>query len=114
MTSRSYETNGDLRLLEVKTTRGPATTAFYVTPNELEFSRSTATNHVLIRVFGYDDATDSGRYYEARGPLDDSYELVASEYRARLTQGRRGRATACQNAAEPRATYGHPSQPHRS
>jgi hypothetical protein len=82
---RSYETNGDLRLLEVKTTRGPATTAFYVTPNELAFSRSNPTNYVLIRVFGYDDATDSGRYYEARGPLDDSYELVASEYRAKLT-----------------------------
>jgi hypothetical protein len=40
---------------------------------------------VLVRVFGYDDATDSGRCYEALGPLDDAYELAPSEYRARLS-----------------------------
>ena len=51
---RSYEHDGTPRLIEVKTTRGAATAAFFVSPNEIALSRARADNYVLIRVFGHD------------------------------------------------------------
>jgi hypothetical protein len=49
----SYEHDGTPRLIEVKTTRGAATAAFFVSPNEIALSRARSDNYVLIRVFGY-------------------------------------------------------------
>ena len=41
---RSYEHDGTPRLIEVKTTRGAATAAFFVSPNEIALSRARADN----------------------------------------------------------------------
>jgi hypothetical protein len=81
---RSYELDETPKYIEVKTTRGAATAAFFVSPNEIAFSQAHADNYVLIRVFGYDDATDSARYYRVSGAVDTAFDLEATEYRASL------------------------------
>jgi hypothetical protein len=84
---RSFEAEGSPRFIEVKTTRGPASTAFFVSPNQVEFSSKHSDTYVLIRVFDYSDRNDSGRYYEVPGPLTDTFRLDATEFRASLVEG---------------------------
>ena len=81
---RSYELDEKPRLIEVKTTRGTATAAFFVSPNEIELSRTHAESYVLIRVFGYDGPSNRASYYHLRGALDDAFDLAPTEYRASL------------------------------
>lgn len=81
---RSYELDGTPRLIEVKTTRGAATAAFFVSPNEIALSSARADNYILIRVFGYHATTGSASYFQVRGALTDAFDLTPAEYRASL------------------------------
>lgn len=92
---RSFDADGTTRHIEVKTTAGPASNAFYVTPNEVNFSSEHPDTYVLMRLYGYATDTDSANYYETQGPILSSFSLAPTEYRARLgsvdvpaTQGR--------------------------
>ena len=82
---RSYELDETPKFIEVKTTRGAATAAFFVSPNEIAFSQAHADNYVLVRVFGYDDATDSASFYRVDGAVDKAFDLEPTEYRASLS-----------------------------
>ncbi len=81
---RSYHEDGTPKFIEVKTTRGAASAAFFVTPNEISFSEQHADQYCLIRVFAYDDATDSACFFEVSGALSAAFALVATEFRATL------------------------------
>ena len=81
---RSYELDETPRFIEVKTTRGAATAAFFVTPNEIELSRAQAENYVLIRVFRYDGRNSTASYYQIPGALEDAFDLAPTEHRASL------------------------------
>lgn len=81
---RSYRPDGTTRHIEVKTTAGPRANAFYISPNEVDFSAKHPDTYVLIRIYGYDMPTDSAKYYEVAGPIEASFALQPSEYRARL------------------------------
>lgn len=79
---RSFDDGGDIRHLEVKTTRNGATSGFFVSPNEVALSEAHPSTFVLVRVFGYDPQTKSGSCYRSPGALTESFSLTASEYRA--------------------------------
>ena len=81
---RSFAPDGSPRYLEVKTTRGPASNAFYISPNEIDFSQRHPEDYVLVRVYGYSDATQSANCYEMAGPVTNSFGLTPTEYRAQL------------------------------
>jgi hypothetical protein len=81
---RSYGPNGDVRIIEVKTTTGPVTTAFFATPNELQVSKSQSSSYVLIRVFGYDWTTNTAKYYQVRGAMDAAFVLLPTEFQVSL------------------------------
>jgi hypothetical protein len=81
---RSFASDSNFRYIEVKTTSGAATTAFFITPNEIDFSARHPNEYVLLRVFSYDAASDSGRYYEVPGSVTTHFGLAATEYRAKL------------------------------
>jgi hypothetical protein len=70
---RSFNLEGSDRHIEVKTTGGPASNAFFVSPNEITFSASHASWYVLLRLNGYSAATNSANYYERSGPILDSF-----------------------------------------
>jgi hypothetical protein len=81
---RSFEANGSMRLIEVKTTCGPATTAFFVSPNELRMSQTHSSSYVLLRVFGYDWSAKTARFYQVRGAIDLAFVLAPTEYQVSL------------------------------
>jgi Domain of unknown function (DUF3883)/Domain of unknown function (DUF3427) len=81
---RSFNADGMDRYIEVKTTAGPASNAFFISPNEVDFSAKHPDSYVLVRVSGYDAMTNSANYYEQPGSIDASFSLIPSEYRARL------------------------------
>lgn len=56
----SYDLRGKKKYIEVKTTRGPMSATFYVTRNELEWSKQNPDNYYLYRVHGFDEKTNSG------------------------------------------------------
>jgi hypothetical protein len=81
---RSFTDAGETLHIEVKTTRGPAQTEFFVSANELQFSREHADTYALYRVYNYDSATCSAKVYVKHGPLEDEHELLPIQYRVRL------------------------------
>lgn len=81
---RSFEADGSVRHIEVKTTAGPASNAFFISPNEIDFSDKHPKSYILIRVHGYDRVTNSGNYYEQRGSVSAAFQLTPTEYRAKL------------------------------
>jgi hypothetical protein len=81
---KSYNLDDSVRHIEVKTTRGPASNAFYISPNEITFSKTHPDTYVLLRVYAYESATNSANYYEVSGNIETSFGLTATEYRAKL------------------------------
>lgn len=77
----SFTTNGAAKLIEVKTTNGPATTPFFLSENERQFSEERRDAFHLIRLF---DFSVSPQGFELRPPLDKLFALQPISYRATL------------------------------
>jgi hypothetical protein len=67
---RSFSNGGEVRYLEVKTTRNGATSGFFVSPNEVAFSKVHPGTFVLVRIFGYDPKMKSGKLLSQPGTVD--------------------------------------------
>lgn len=78
---RSFEETGEDRLIEVKTTNYGPSTPFFVTRNEVEVSQRERDRFHLYRAYGF---RDSPKLFAKRGPLEQSFRLDPTEYRARL------------------------------
>lgn len=76
----SFNENGADRYIEAKTTKYGKNTPFFVTPNELEFSRKNATSYFLYRVFKF---RAEPRLFALHGYLQDKCRLKPSQYLAR-------------------------------
>lgn len=81
---RSYDLDGTHKYLEVKTTKGSKSTAFFVSPNQLDFSLKNRDKYKLIRIFDFSEDSNSGKAFVLEGHLADYLELTATEYRARV------------------------------
>ncbi len=77
---RSFEENGTDRFIEAKTTKYGKSTPFFVTPNELEFSRENAARYFLYRIFKFRVAP---RLFALHGHLEGQCILKPSQYSAR-------------------------------
>lgn len=77
----SYNTNGTLRKIEVKTTTGGANTTFMISRNEIETSKEAPKSYYLYRVF---DFKKSPRVYILQGDLSSALSLVPQQYRASI------------------------------
>jgi len=82
----SFDLQGSLRYIEVKTTRGRADTDFFVSANEVEFSRQHASYYALYRVYEFNAVAGRARFYVRRGELlaDAGLELQPIQFRVRL------------------------------
>lgn len=78
---RSFDVDGNERLLEVKTTRQGKNHPFFITDAEVRASRELGPSYRLVRV--YDFGTNP-RIYELEGPVDEHGKLYPSEYRVRI------------------------------
>lgn len=79
----SFEDDGRPRHMEVKTTRGPRSNAFLISPNEVRFSTDHPDSFVLCRVHEFRDSPDRAAFYELRGSIPHHFELTPTEFRAR-------------------------------
>lgn len=81
---RSYESDGKNRFIEVKTTRGKATTSFFISPNELAFSAQNPDSYVLFRLYEFDDESESAKTYLLPGNVATHLLLEPTAFRANL------------------------------
>lgn len=77
---RSFEADGTDRFIEVKTTKYGKHTPFFVTRNEVKFSRFEERRYQLYRVFRY--ASDP-RLYQVPGAIEHGFALDPAVYEAR-------------------------------
>jgi hypothetical protein len=84
----SFELDGTKKHIEVKSTRDSAETDFFISANEVEFSRRHADSFRLYRVHAFDPVSTRGRFYVRRGSLADelAIQLEPVQYRARIQQ----------------------------
>ena len=78
----SFSPDGSERLIEVKTTNGPARTPFFLSENEKLFSEERPEAFRLMRLF---DFSSSPSGFELRPPLEESLSLKPTVYRAALS-----------------------------
>ena len=75
----SFDTNGKERFIEVKTTAFSKETPFFVTRNELSFSKEASDYFVLCRLFEF---RQTPRLFALKGALDQHCSLDPVTYRA--------------------------------
>ncbi len=76
----SFEVSGADRFIEAKTTKYGKSTPFFITPNELEFSRDNASNYYLYRLFRFREAP---RLFALHGDVADLCMLEPSGFLAK-------------------------------
>ena len=79
---RSYTPTGELKFIEVKTTRGDKSTAFYLSSNEERFAAEHPDSFYLHRVFEFDQVTSSGKVFVHRGDLKAGFALSPIQFKA--------------------------------
>ena len=80
----SFFEDGEFKYLEIKTTKEPASTPFFISPNEVAFSDAHPNSFCLVRVFDFDNEEHSGKAYTIYGSLSEQLELTPTQYRAVL------------------------------
>ncbi len=75
----SFNPAGRERLIEVKTTRGPQKTPFFLTRNERSVAEERPTEFRLARVYEFGEAP---RFFKLRPPLEQAVSLEPVTYRA--------------------------------
>lgn len=76
---QSYDLKGSERLIEVKTTNGLQTTPFYLTRNELSFSKERPTEFRICRLY---DFSKKPRMFELVPPIEKLVRLEPISYSA--------------------------------
>ena len=81
----SFELDGTDRSIEVKTTGGGAETDFFVSANEVAFSKRHGGSYSLYRLYDFAPETGRGAYYVLPGSLESpAVKFEAIQYRARI------------------------------
>lgn len=75
----SFESNGAPRYIEVKTTTCGIRYPFYISRNELEFSKNHRGEFYIYRVFNF---KKEARFFILHGALDKHCQLTAESFRA--------------------------------
>lgn len=74
------------KYIEVKTTTGGKNTPFYISENELKFSKAHADKYCIYRVYGLKNETSAVHFYIIEGNLEaqENFELSKKDYLVRL------------------------------
>lgn len=80
----SFFIDGRIKYIEVKTTTGPKSADFLISPNEIAFSEVHADQFELCRVFCYNGQQRVARSYSLFGNMREKLSLVETQYRARI------------------------------
>lgn len=80
----SYDLNGEIKYIEVKTTCNEKEYPFYLTANELEFANNHVGSYKLFRIFNYDRKNNKGHFYTFDKKIDSKFNVKPISYRATL------------------------------
>ena len=78
---KSFDVDGTLRFIEVKTTKHGINTEFFMSPNEMEFSQLNQQNYFLYRVYDLKLVPLGGSLYIHKGDILDGFDREATEFR---------------------------------
>jgi hypothetical protein len=81
---KSFTVDGQTKFIEVKSTKGTASAAFFISPNEVEFSKKNAKNFYLYRLYDLDSTTRSAKVYVLYGDLTNTLELRPTQFIAEI------------------------------
>lgn len=79
----SYDEDGKERYIEVKTTKGPDSSDFYISPGELQFSKENE-NYYLYRVYEFNPNEMTGKIYISKGNVEDNFNLTPTQFKVSL------------------------------
>tara|TARA_B100000315_G_scaffold247189_1_gene275577 strand:+ start:2507 stop:4054 length:1548 start_codon:yes stop_codon:yes gene_type:complete len=78
---KSFTENGNVKYIEVKTTKSGLQTEFFVSENQVNKSKELE-NYFIYRVYNYDTNLDSGDFYIFSGKIETYFDLHPIEYKA--------------------------------
>lgn len=81
---KSFYENGTEKFIEVKTTEKTIGTAFFISRNEVEVSRELGSQYWVYRVYDLNKKTGKAKFYPLNGPVEDHFDLVPENYKARI------------------------------
>lgn len=84
---RSFEDDGRTKFIEVKTTKGSASAAFFISPNEVEFSKKNADSYFLYRLYEADVSSRTAKAFVLTGDLTKTLGLKPTQYIAEIVAG---------------------------
>lgn len=86
----SVTPDGKIKYIEVKATRGGSQTPFYMSSNEMEFSRTHSAEYYLYRVYDLNPDSRCGKLFIVNGDVQDSFSPTPIQYRMGLRERERG------------------------
>ena len=81
---QSFDKEGNIIFIEVKTTKGKKNSTFFITRNELEKSKIEESNYYLYRLYNYNELLDTADLLVIKGDLTNLCE-VPTTYKINLT-----------------------------
>lgn len=85
---KSFYPNGSLKYIEVKTTWGHGNLPFFLSQNEMKFSKENKNQYVLVRVYDLPrNGHVPGKFYEIKGDLSQQLDISPQTYVARFDKG---------------------------
>ena len=81
---RSFTSDGTTKFIEVKSTKGTSSSPFFISPNEVEFSKKNSDSYYLYRVFELDASNNSAKVYVIHGDLSKQLDLRPTQFIAEL------------------------------
>lgn len=77
---KSFNTDGSIKYIEVKTTKGNINTDFYMSPREIKFSQTHKDNFYLYRVFNI-TKKNNGAFYIYSGDITEEFKMTPTGYK---------------------------------
>ena len=77
----SITLDGQIKFIEVKATRGGDQTPFYMSSNEMEFSRAHRQEYYLYRIYDLEEASHYGELFIVRGDVSKTFDATPIQYR---------------------------------
>ena len=78
----SFDKSGVEKYIEVKTTKQPKGTPFFISRNELDVSKEKNDQYWIYRIYGLKDSSIEVNFYALPGPVDKHFELISESYKA--------------------------------
>jgi len=77
---KSYTPDGEVKYIEVKTTKGGSNSSFYISRREVAFSEEHSENYYLYRLYSFNPNTGEGNFFISKGKVTDHCELQPVAY----------------------------------